>query len=153
MNLVTFANFNFQAILRWCFCLMRRPSRPCFAMRAVTQPEWMPAVMRGTSSAQSYRRGFCSRESEINNFGLTLTMIYVIIFSFSPLNCSKGEQWSQLRYTVNKQLLQHSVMNLTDTLHSVSEDMVSRVKKSRQAPTMQLNELYKYLTMWAYEGR
>ena len=80
-------------------------------------------------------------------------MIFTVIF-LSPLNCSKGEQWSQLRYAVNKQLLQHSVMNLTDTLHSVSEDLVTAVKKSRESPTMQLNDqlLYNYLTKWAFEG-
>ena len=71
--------------------------------------------------------------------------------SLFPLNSSKGEQWRQLRYAVNKQLVPRSVMNLTNTLLSVSDDLVSAVKTSR-GPVMELNNLYDYLTLWAFEG-
>ena len=42
-------------------------------------------------------------------------------------------------------------MNLTNTLRSVSDDLVFVVKTSR-GPVMELDNLYDYLTLWAFEG-
>lgn len=43
-------------------------------------------------------------------------------------------------------------MNLTDSLRSVSDDLVTAVRTSR-GPTMELDNLYDYLTLWAFEGK
>ena len=43
-------------------------------------------------------------------------------------------------------------MNLTDSLRSVSDDLVTAVRTSR-GPMMELDNLYDYLTLWAFEGK